>query len=115
MEVSLSYSWRLRRPSGRTGFAESRNRARGTDCSASFPTGTPLAAISLEDHLRLRMEAGEKAQSSPTETEFPLRRPSKVVNSRTVLAGKGPLRRANARPCPLRAVRLAVAFATGGS
>jgi len=54
------------------------------------------------------MEAGEKAQSSPTETEFPLRRPSKVVNSRTVLAGKGPLRRASARPCPLRAVRLAV-------
>jgi hypothetical protein len=60
------------------------------------------------------MEAGEKAQSSPTETEFPLRRPSKVMNSRTVLAGKGPLRRADARPCLLRAVRQE-RFATGGS
>ena len=36
---------------------------------------------------------------------FPLRRPSRVVESaRTVLAGKGSLRRAVARPCPLRAV-----------
>jgi len=52
------------------------------------------------------MEAGEEAQGSPTETEFPPRRPSKVLSSRTVLAGKGPLRRADARPCPLRAVRL---------
>ena len=52
------------------------------------------------------MEAGEEALSSPTETEFPLRRPSKLASRRTVLAGKGPLRRADARPCPLRAVRL---------
>src|SRR5258706_11932292 len=33
---------------------------------------------------------------------FPLRRPSTGVNARTVLAGKGSLRRAGARPCPLR-------------
>jgi hypothetical protein len=51
------------------------------------------------------MEAGEEAQSSPTETEFPLRRPSIGSGSRTVLAGKGSLRRADARPCLLRAVR----------
>jgi hypothetical protein len=60
------------------------------------------------------MEAGEEALSSPTENEFPLRRPSKVSNSRTVLAGKGPLRRAVralARSTPFgRSI-----FATGGS
>jgi len=33
---------------------------------------------------------------------FPLCRPSTGVNARTVLAGKGSLRRAGARPCPLR-------------
>jgi hypothetical protein len=33
---------------------------------------------------------------------FPLRHPSTVLNARTVLAGKGSLRRARARPCPLR-------------
>ena len=36
---------------------------------------------------------------------FPLRRPSRLAaNATTVLAGKGPLRRAVARPCLLRAV-----------
>jgi hypothetical protein len=56
---------------------------------------------------RLRMEAVEKAQSSPTEIEFPLRRPSKAVHSRTVLAGKGPLtpRRRAPLPAPRRSAR----------
>jgi hypothetical protein len=50
---------------------------------------------------------GTKERSKLTSRNvFPLRRPSKIsVAARTVLTGKGSLRRAKtARPCPLRAV-----------
>src|SRR5258708_36164080 len=56
----------------------------------------------------------DKAQSSPAGT-VPALPPVNGVNARTVLAGKGSLRRAGARPCPLRAGAGDSRPATGGS
>ncbi len=82
-----------------------RQRARepkGNETYGFFPLRNPYSSLRLADGVSTVEERGRQrpALSSPagiTLIVFPLRRPSMIADARTVLAGKGSLRRAKSR------------------